>query len=60
VDEDGDAADGSGWWHYYIVLGTLRFELNRSLSRWERIRCWLSPFVYETKMEIPNNLKAQT
>lgn len=57
VDDEGEAADGSGWWHYYIWLGVVRFELKRPLTRWERFRCWFSPWTYEEKFEIPDFTK---
>lgn len=32
---------------YYVHLGAVRFEIKRPLTRWERIRCWFSPWRYE-------------
>jgi hypothetical protein len=54
-DEVGEPADGSGWWRYYVWLGAVRFEIKRPLTRWERVRCWFSPWVYEEVFLIPGS-----
>jgi hypothetical protein len=53
IDDEGETADGSSRWHYYIWLGNVRFELPRPLTRWERIRCWFSPWTYQESYELP-------
>lgn len=57
IDEEGEAADGSGWWKYYVWLGAVRFELKRPLTRWERFRCWFSPWHYEERCEPPVRIR---
>jgi hypothetical protein len=59
LDDEGETADGSGWMKYYIWLGAVRFELPRPLTRWERFRCYFSPWHYEAVLRIPQRASAK-
>jgi hypothetical protein len=34
---------------YFVYLGAVRFEIERPLTKWERLRCWFSPWRYEVR-----------